>query len=701
MLLENNYSLPSASSADWFHQLLLLSTSSSGTNEQRLQGSKSSQQLSPQLLFINIKIRHQYGDNIKSAIIETIGNLFSQWNDDSDSSNVRDVLASMRTIGWPCIYHKEYLRAFILELEKYISSTCQGEYDSPQVPGVHKWLLTSLLPYAALSLGLQLTEGAAHMQAASSSSGGAFSAEANSYNIRSTEDVAKILTSALSSVFARVRAKELFEMVADFPDSITAIKELRDTATASDSIAFIGKIFKSTVKRRLLHTGASTSQILDIYVLMIRALRVLDPSDLLLNFVATPVRGYLMDRKDTVRSIVSSLTEGKDNELHGELRRGGSLEYGADEDDEDGGPGECWEPRRRDPDLVAVGVAGLDVLALLVSIYGSTDLFVSEYRSLLADKLLGNLQYNTDQEVATLELLKIRFGEEPLQSCEVMLRDMEDSRRVNNAVTSELRGRLGAEWQRSGDDGGIYGLVDYAIVSDNYWPPLGGQDGFKHHRGLSVVLSLYEETYASLKKPRRLHAVPELGQVDLELHFDDGSTRKFSVLPVLATIIMHIGDSGRLSLEELSTKCELEEEEVKKRAMYWVGKGVVAEGVDMEGGTVYEVVEEQAALAAADVLAGAGDLDQDQCDATHTASNDVREKASLLEYERYIRGMLSSSDKMSLERMHQMLKMMASGGAGQEASKFDMTLMQLHRFLQTLIDANKIELVDGVYTIRK
>ena len=52
--------------------------------------------------------------------------------------------------------------------------------------------------------------------------------------------------------------------------------------------------------------------------------------------------------------------------------------------------------------------SGLDILALLVSIYGSSDLFIVEYRSLLAEKLLANLKYLTEQEVANLELLKIR-----------------------------------------------------------------------------------------------------------------------------------------------------------------------------------------------------------------------------------------------------------------------------------------------------
>ena len=82
-------------------------------------------------------------------------------------------------------------------------------------------------------------------------------------------------------------------------------------------VTYIGKVFKAAICKRLLHSGASTSQILEMYVSMIRALRVLDPSDLLLNFIAAPVREYLIGRKDTVRCVVSSLTKNRDSELHG------------------------------------------------------------------------------------------------------------------------------------------------------------------------------------------------------------------------------------------------------------------------------------------------------------------------------------------------------------------------------------------------
>lgn len=96
---------------------------------------------------------------------------------------------------------------------------------------------------------------------------------------------------------------------------------------------------------------------------------------------------------------------------------------GVDSDDEENGPGDNWIPQSKDREFRATistnantsvnqhSSRGLDVLAILVSIYGSTDLFIVEYRSLLADKLLNNLTYNTDQEVANLELLKIRSAD--------------------------------------------------------------------------------------------------------------------------------------------------------------------------------------------------------------------------------------------------------------------------------------------------
>lgn len=95
-----------------------------------------------------------------------------------------------------------------------------------------------------------------------------------------------------------------------------------------------------------------------------------------------------------------------------------------------------------------------DIISTIVSIYDSKDLFVKELQVLLAQRLLAIKDGNFDREVCpsfgsihgvlvtvfkrrNIEILKIRFGESALQVCEVMLRDMTDSRRIDQHVQSQ------------------------------------------------------------------------------------------------------------------------------------------------------------------------------------------------------------------------------------------------------------------------
>jgi len=592
---------------------------------------------------------------------------------------ISSALSTLRVLEWSTkLFKDETLRVLQCVLDVHVSETCKGEYGKAYIPELQTWLQNVLLPFAQQAMGLQ-------SDASSSSS------------------LYLSLSHALLRSLAHVRARELFDMVADFPESLCALKELKEAIAVTKTLSSVGKLFRATVCKRLLHMGASTSQILDIYVSMIRALRVMDSSDLLLNYVAAPVRRYLTGRKDTVRCIVSALIEGKGSELHGELRKGGSLEYGPDEDDEDAGPGDHWEPRKRDRQLVEEGGRGLDILALLVSIYGSTDLFVSDYRAVLAEKLLSNLEYRADSEVATLELLKIRFGDEALHSCEVMLRDLEESRRVNTSVH-----QLQQQQQQQQK------VVDLLIVSDNYWPALQTEP-MALHPSSEAILTSYCDAYAATKKQRALHSVPQLGMVEIDLDFDDGSTRSFVVAPAQATLIQLLADAPSssslqagacLSLSELATKCELEESEVHRRMAYWTSRSVVREVhnvVDGEEQIFFEMIEQQAARAEADKAVGAMDtsMDDDNSGINVAVAQEVTEKAALSTFEAYVKGMLSSHGTMTLEKIHNMLKMVASGGSGESGAKFDMNLVQLLRFLQTLIDKDMLEVESGNYRLRK
>ena len=121
-----------------------------------------------------------------------------------------------------------------------------------------------------------------------------------------------------------------------------------------------------------------------------------------------------------------------------------------------------------------------------------------QYRLMLADKLLSNLDYDSDREVRNLELLKLRFGDASMKLCEVMVKDLGDSRRINNAIAKQLKmessGEPGAAEEaeaKAADDTTAEGIMkddrdnfnlDATIVSRQFWPTLQGDNVQLHAR---------------------------------------------------------------------------------------------------------------------------------------------------------------------------------------------------------------------------
>jgi len=95
-----------------------------------------------------------------------------------------------------------------------------------------------------------------------------------------------------------------------------------------------------------------------------------------------------------------------------------------------------WQPSRQR--------RAQDVISLLVGIYGSKEMFIKEYKEMLADRLLGTPSYGTERETQNLELLKTRFGEAALTHCEVMLQDIKDSKRINGNVQHNAKAQQAA-----------------------------------------------------------------------------------------------------------------------------------------------------------------------------------------------------------------------------------------------------------------
>jgi len=127
----------------------------------------------------------------------------------------------------------------------------------------------------------------------------------------------------------------------------------------------------------LLHPGANTTQIIDVYISLAKMFWIVDPHYALLDLAACHVRAYLKNRTDTVRCIITNLTDELDGDLHEELH---STNVPLLETSIKGATERHRESRV---------VHEFALLPMLVSIYRSTEVFVNEYRRILAEKYVS------------------------------------------------------------------------------------------------------------------------------------------------------------------------------------------------------------------------------------------------------------------------------------------------------------------------
>lgn len=119
--------------------------------------------------------------------------------------------------------------------------------------------------------------------------------------------------------------------------SSPAIEDLKQCLEYTGQHSKLVDSFISALRYRLLTAGASTNDILHQYVSTIKALRIIDPTGVFLEAVGEPIRDYLRGRKDTIKCIVTMLTDGPGGNPNGPGNQGDGLleELNRDEDSQE------------------------------------------------------------------------------------------------------------------------------------------------------------------------------------------------------------------------------------------------------------------------------------------------------------------------------------------------------------------------------
>ncbi|CAD6338423.1 unnamed protein product [Miscanthus lutarioriparius] len=424
----------------------------------------------------------------------------------------------------------------------------------------------------------------------------------------------------------------------------------------------------------LLTAGASTNDILHQYVSTIKALRTIDPTGVFLEAVGEPIRDYLRGRKDTIKCIVTMLTDGSGGSASGtgnagdnlleELNRDAENQENADYDDHANIDekqawlnSESWEP---DP-VEAGPLKGIrnrrkvDILGLMVSIIGSKDQLVNEYRVMLAEKLLNKSDFEIDSDIRTLELLKIHFGESSMQKCEIMLNDLIDSKRTNsNIKTSLLKTSQTVPGQEEAEVS--HDVLDATIISSNFWPPIQTED-LVVPASVDQLLSDYAKRFHQIKTPRKLLWKKNLGTVKVgKTDLVNGYYENIS-WGVLTESAGPDADDRTFTVVD---------------SMPDVNKNSIVN----ERLAEYQMTEEEGESSVASV--------EDQL------------KKEMTVYEKFIIGMLTNFGSMSLDRVHNTLKMFCIA-----EPSYDKSLQQLQSFLSGLIADEKLETRDGLYLLKR
>lgn len=319
---------------------------------------------------------------------------------------------------------------------------------------------------------------------------------------------------------------------------------------------------------------------------------------------------------------------------------------------------------------------------MLVNIYGSKKLFASEYQVLLANRLLSGSCADTEREVRYLECLKLRFGEAQLHACEVMLRDLADSRRINAHLASgDLPGYVAGEVD-----------VSAIVISAQFWP------AFKDEKlalppPVQASLERYTRAFEAIKGNRTLQWRPNLGQVTLEV--DTGSrTLQLTVSPMHATLIYHFQEKARWTLEELSAVTQACPTLVRRKLALWQGQGLLWE----ESPGIFVLGSQPGGATGGSVPSQSLDLDEDEEEAPSAMASSQDQKESDLQiYWSYIVGMLTNLEVLTLERIHTMLKMFAM----QTPSTAELTAHELRHFLDQQVAKQKLLYSGGHYRLPK
>lgn len=558
---------------------------------------------------------------------------------------------------------------------------------------------------------------------------------------------------------AALRISELFDIVLQWPASKGALDDLKASVTTPERRRQLTDSFSAALQKRLLHPARSTLDILRVYISMIRAFHALDHSKVLLSRVVPSLQLYLIQREDAVRIVVTGLLASPEEVDEAQKGTSSPMDIGSSK----GGSGKLvelaillndpdqqrrvevddedldWDDMKWVPDPVDAGVnykrpRSEDVIGTLISTLGAEDVFIKEFQIIIAGNLLST-QTGFVQEQKVLDLLKKRFGESALQNCEVMIKDIFDSRKVDSMIRMVELGQptqaprvfgtpaptpahvdVGQQLDMEEEK---HGLLPYQarILSRLYWPNIV-QETFNLPEPVVEQQERYGTGYEYLKSARKLTWLHQLGQASVELELEDRTVNVECKTFEAAVIYAfqdendgggddHSGPAHR-TVQELHESLQMDEELVLQALEFWESKRVLARYPHDESTfVVLERRDQPLSRPELHPAASAPAVMQDDHGtqpggkpgilkrAGTTSAMDAKENERRAMYWQFIVGMLTNSmPNAQLGQLAMMMRMLITDG-------FSWSDQDLQEFLAEKVELGELEVAGGKYKLVK
>ncbi|KAJ3332180.1 hypothetical protein HDU76_001061 [Blyttiomyces sp. JEL0837] len=421
-----------------------------------------------------------------------------------------------------------------------------------------------------------------------------------------------------------MRTEELFDIIIEFPSTQPAIDDLRICVCETGDLSTLVESLSSIFMQRLLHPGANTSDILFVYISSLKCLSYVDPSGLLVSRINKMVKSYLRKRSDSMRCVIDII-----NEDSGELFEKQVLNTDMDVDSL------SLNGKRR----VLDDHGQTDIIGILIGMFDSTDIFVREFQSLLANRLLSSDGYEIDQSVRNVELLKKYFPESKLNQAEVMIKDIVDSKRLESNLKNQAN--------------------SFQV---------------NHRR----ILDEFNEAYSKIKSMRGLKWLANYGRMQIELELKDRVV-ELSVSTVQAALIMFFEDKASWTVNELAEFTGRPAAFIEKQLIVFIQNGVIRKSTN----NLYRL-QETVGQDDGDDLEMDDQIDSVDTHSTSTLFSQSPIKEDLSVFWPFIHGMLTNLGQLPAERIHLMLSQFV------QTPKFTSTLDRLKAFLHKMVAEEKL-----------